>query len=96
MAPHGAAPLLANYFHFGNSCPALEFSLSIDVGEMLIDGRYVHLEQIGYLGLRQPDRLAVDLDIELKFAAWSHVDGRVRPQGEASAAAGGATHRAHI
>jgi hypothetical protein len=70
-----AAHFLANYSEIPNSCRAFQLALLVDIHKMLVDGRHLNVEQHGNLRLRQPHRLAVDPDVELKLASGRHVDG---------------------
>ena len=90
VALNCAATFLPNYSEIPNSCSTAQFALSVDVPKVLIDRWHPYAEQIRYLRLCQPNCLAIDRNIKLKFAAGSHVDGaalsqcKVRSAGDAS------------
>jgi len=58
-----AATFVANYFHFGNSCFAAQFSRLKNIFEMFVDAWHLNAEQFRQCLLCQPHRFVFEKDI---------------------------------
>jgi hypothetical protein len=63
-----------NYPEFPDSCLRFEFSLLVDVADMLVDGPNILLKELGHELLRQPDRFVFKPDLDPRAAVLSLVD----------------------
>ena len=80
QARYLAGALGLNYSEFPNSCPGVQFTLVVDVPEMLVDGRHRNPKELSDQGLREPDRLILEAAFDARpavfglikdhFAAW--------------------------
>ena len=66
-----AISLGLNSSEFPNSCRRIEFAVVENTFEMLIDGRYENLEQVGDQPLRKPKHFVRETDLDPHVAILS-------------------------
>ena len=66
--------LVLNYPEFPDSCPRGEFTLLVDVLEVLVDGADVLLKQVGHELLREPDSLVLKPALDARLAVLGLVE----------------------
>jgi hypothetical protein len=63
-----ASTFRSNYPEFPESCPFIAFPFGINVSDMLVDGPNVLVEQLRHLGLRQPNGLVDQSNVDAGLA----------------------------
>lgn len=65
LARNRAISLTSNYPEIPDGSPFFELAGVVDVAEMLVDRPHVHAEQRRHLALRQPERVALPVHLDV-------------------------------